>query len=466
MSIYSHCNSIEEETKEHGHGASGWHTLYHHSWQGGVLTLKTSVEQDCFFCRPFWEPLSNSHHQVIANPAFTAIIVAIFWNQSEGHYTKIQFVLGPEFDACEEEFVDSFELLVGQESSMLSEHSTITSDMLSFRVHAIEWMNRCSSFHGITCTSSKKQAWLPRRLIDVGQEGCIRIVPTELLQAMECPYIALSFRFDEEVCFGLDSSNLENRNILLAGLPLFFRHAIIATSLLGFRYLWIDIICIFQDSEGDRLQKYIAQTGLVYQNCSLHIAATGAETILQGLFPPRTGVSTYPLDLFNGIGSARTVAVEEKFVDHWSNTNETWSVCRFLPGSTGCTKDLVLWETPGIPDQLFRAFFDTKTLIEATDSLYQDIDRLSKVTQAQNNKAALCGLHDHWKLIVKDYSRSFLPNEDTRLIGVQCLAQGLGDMASVKYAAGLWREDLLDSLLWYIDGPFNTGMQRAYRPDV
>jgi hypothetical protein len=55
-----------------------------------------------------------------------------------------------------------------------------------------------------------------------------------------------------------------------------FRDAIVATRKLGLSYIWIDSLCIVQDSEDDWLNES-AQMGKIYENSSITLTATLAE---------------------------------------------------------------------------------------------------------------------------------------------------------------------------------------------
>lgn len=43
-------------------------------------------------------------------PEFTGVIVALYWNEKEKQFTQLQYVLGSEFDECEESVTDTFDL--------------------------------------------------------------------------------------------------------------------------------------------------------------------------------------------------------------------------------------------------------------------------------------------------------------------------------------------------------------------
>lgn len=63
----------------------------------------------------------------------------------------------------------------------------------------------------------------------------------------------------------------------MSELPRNFRDAIIVTRVLGLRYLWIDSICIIQDSKDD-WEEQIGKMGSIYGTAHLVIAATSSAS--------------------------------------------------------------------------------------------------------------------------------------------------------------------------------------------
>lgn len=87
-------------------------------------------------------------------------------------------------------------------------------------------------------------------------------------------------------------------------LPQNFQDAIITVRTLGLRYLWIDALCIIQDSAQD-WEHEAAQMGTVYNSAYLTIAATSASSSSNGFLkrpawpwpvvwmPSAAGTTTY-----------------------------------------------------------------------------------------------------------------------------------------------------------------------------
>ncbi|EUC27854.1 hypothetical protein COCCADRAFT_110624, partial [Bipolaris zeicola 26-R-13] len=80
-----------------------------------------------------------------------------------------------------------------------------------------------------------------------------------------CTYVALSY------CWGHDPSYVTKQDTLLSrltrisynDLPRTFQHAVTATRNLGYRYLWLDALCIVQDSVQD-WERESQKMGVIY----------------------------------------------------------------------------------------------------------------------------------------------------------------------------------------------------------
>jgi hypothetical protein len=102
-------------------------------------------------------------------------------------------------------------------------------------------------------------------------------------------YLTLSHRWDPCPSMLLSNATLSLFSMMLPASLLnkpgskTFREAIMVTRSLGFRYLWIDSICINQDDEAEK-DSEIAFMGEIYSNSSANISATGAAGGADGLF--------------------------------------------------------------------------------------------------------------------------------------------------------------------------------------
>ena len=96
-------------------------------------------------------------------------------------------------------------------------------------------------------------------------------------------YIALSHCWGQTKVLVLMEHMLESmtRGIDWLRLPRTFQDAIVVTRRLGFRYLWIDSLCIIQDSHEDWIRESETMQN-VYANCVLTVAASWGGTVVQG----------------------------------------------------------------------------------------------------------------------------------------------------------------------------------------
>lgn len=143
---------------------------------------------------------------------------------------------------------------------------------------AKSWLEECSHSHD-AChqQSSSGSKILPTRLVDVipnGQAGShVRIVNSSSISqpANEIDYVALSHVWNQEHVT-LSSDSLDNMltELPLQALPKSVNTAISAAQQLGYRYLWVDSLCVLQDSEHDKQQE-CATMASVFRNASLTV---------------------------------------------------------------------------------------------------------------------------------------------------------------------------------------------------
>lgn len=133
-------------------------------------------------------------------------------------------------------------------------------------------------------------ATLPSRLLDVKQlpnSAAVRVQDTSALD-IGVQYLALSHCWGSIDTIKLTSTSLVKyySSICYDELPRTFQDAVSVTRRLGFRYLWIDSLCIIQDSEED-WKRESAKMGDVYRNSTSCIAALAARNSEGGCFSLR-----------------------------------------------------------------------------------------------------------------------------------------------------------------------------------
>lgn len=144
------------------------------------------------------------------------------------------------------------------------------------------WIRTCSEEHHL-CTIPPASA-LPARVLEVS--NCrARLTET---QGMIAPYLTLSHCWGSRPQIKLVKGNLEamKRNIPWASLSKTFQDTIVLTWKLGYRYVWIDSLCILQDSKED-WEYHASRMAQIYSNSQLTISASSGADGAHGCFSSR-----------------------------------------------------------------------------------------------------------------------------------------------------------------------------------
>ena len=158
------------------------------------------------------------------------------------------------------------------------EESTLANPVMA---QAERWLSACLSHHDCGRQSQLRQgvqqSWYPTRLIDVGRsvDDALRLVKSADISPSS-PYMTLSHCWGLKPIYTLLKSNVSFlfNHIPWECLTETFRNAISVVRRLHVRYLWIDSLCIIQDSSKDWLHE-AALMGNVYKYSHCNIAATG-----------------------------------------------------------------------------------------------------------------------------------------------------------------------------------------------
>lgn len=165
---------------------------------------------------------------------------------------------------------------------------------------ARQWLSTCLNDHS-TCARPRPDAlrgWNPTRLIYVGNQDKVGL---RLCEAASLPtgvrYTTLSHCWGT----GLVRTTLTQYNITswLESIPdgelmQTFKDAIEVTRSLGVEYIWIDSLCIIQDSECDWLRESASMFN-VYKYSYCNIAATAAKDDDVGCFSRRDPLADVPV---------------------------------------------------------------------------------------------------------------------------------------------------------------------------
>ncbi|KAI0455041.1 hypothetical protein F5B21DRAFT_524181 [Xylaria acuta] len=158
------------------------------------------------------------------------------------------------------------------------------------------WLENCRLHHPICSGKKDENPVLPTRVIDVGG----RTAEPFLYESNNerAPYLTLSYCWGRGNNLRTTMGSLQNHKRLIPfdSFPPTLRDAVLATRQLGFRYLWIDALCIVQDDLND-WETEAGQMRDIYSNATITLSAHESEDAMGGMFRPRPDEFVGPVQL-------------------------------------------------------------------------------------------------------------------------------------------------------------------------
>lgn len=376
----------------------------------------------------------------------------------------------------------------------MSIHNSITRNPLSARTvtNVREWLKHCEDeqdgYHKI-CSLSER-AYVPTRLIKISglpDQLQLRIVCGDDMGEHDMSrYVALSY------CWGGDQTNkltqenhdLYRKNIAWKTLPRTIQNAAKTAQALGFQYIWIDSMCIVQDSKEDK-EVEISQMTKVYAHATLTVINKRSDKVTEGFLHPRTlpsGTSSIQYRTENGRIQRLTISFEDAFYrEECSAINTrgwalqeyllsrrrlvigTWSTewhCRreVRDRGHGWTPSRLWYHSPGIPfDKKSEGWaghgpFGSKEAESVYSSSFINAAMFFSVNpgypSGRLNEALVRG---SWYAIVHSYSLQSVTVSEDRILAVSGIAERFANLTPGRYIAGVWENMLPASLFWAKD---------------
>ncbi|CZR68464.1 uncharacterized protein PAC_18363 [Phialocephala subalpina] len=297
---------------------------------------------------------------------------------------------------------------------------------------------------------------LPLRVLDVGTGGqTISLLETH----SDCGlYTTLSHCWGKTLFITTTTATLPTRmeGIQLSDLPRTFLEAVMITRLIGLRYLWIDSLCIIQDSTTD-WETQSSLMGDIFSNSYVTIAAAGASDSSHGCLmeclPDRQTV-----EFTCSIGEAPKVQL---FVGRHMEPEEAPGFHGDLPqhllSMPLCTRGWTMQELMLSPRILY--FTGDDVFWECRQGLQchcpvRHVWNLSSIkstlighkTRFSYKEPELC--FKEWRELVENYSQRFLTKQTDVLPALSGIARRHQSLHNSPYLAGLWEIDLLVDLFW------------------
>ncbi|KAK6956676.1 hypothetical protein Daesc_001955 [Daldinia eschscholtzii] len=396
-----------------------------------------------------------------------------------GYYSVFQVILPrsnrprPEMVILSGEMLEKFthEMVAHDENDHVnSAISHSTSDPQTWAL-VQTWVDRCLNGHQLCCREAA-ELFSPTRLLElhhVGDEKTFRLVLRGEFDPRE-RYVTLSH------CWGPEPAEkklrlLKNKQEVLrnglpvAILPRTFRDAFEVIERLGIRYLWIDRLCIIQDSKED-WQAEASIMGPVYSHGLLNIAALGATDDQSGCFFNRDPMLVAPtiIDLSSHGDNIAAFYRFEAEEESWRKDFEgepLISRAWVLQERVLSTRNLYFGSK-----QVFWECFEMHCCETMPNTWMGGLEPSTKSTFIPGSKKypwkSLINPQKKgsvipitsWQNAVENYSKCNLTLPSDKLVALSGLAKRMGNamkssgLSDYTYLAGLWKHTLPETLLW------------------
>ncbi|KAF2666219.1 HET-domain-containing protein [Microthyrium microscopicum] len=323
------------------------------------------------------------------------------------------------------------------------------------------WLNECSSKHEL-CNSHVDSSFMPTRMLYVGatKSDYVRLHCSNV-QDRGTKYCTLSHTWGGvKDALTLLSTNLTTlqQGISLSSLPKTFRDAVTIVQALNIQYLWIDSICIMQDSVEDWTSE-AALMGSVYANSACTIMASAAKGPHDGLFAYRDPLAFFACKVagsletgtFASCGSTSAVLLGQSHLN-----SRGW-----IKQERILSPRMLNFETSGISwSCLHGTATENERDDDARDCSLRELEMYAQ-TGSLDDKLFLDRFDRYWKNLISLYSYCEFTNLSDKLIALSAIVQRLQKASGYMYFAGMWSPTLMGDLLW--SSPYFKPRPSEYR---
>jgi hypothetical protein len=338
---------------------------------------------------------------------------------------------------------------------------------------AKHWMTTCKEDHQL-CNKAKRpgvETQLPTRVIAVGSEED-PTVHLLLTGGRRGRYTALSHCWGKSTIIQTVKSNYlqHQSSISIAAMSQTFQDAIVTTRKLNIPYLWIDSLCIIQDSAEDWGRESVTMDG-IYQNTEVTIAALAASDGSEGCFQPTTAYSIRPcrfpqLDSFAeaaynqsntpvyiSLGNDNHLDVHNAVVGPLNTRGWTLQETMLSSRILMYTKNELRWAC------LETTACECLPHMQSRDGEVKDSE-MSAMAQTFDQNT----LYRGWYKILETYTERNLTMEQDIFPAISGIAKRMQKLLHDDYIAGLWKRDIRKGLLWNCEQVRETQRISPQRP--
>lgn len=314
----------------------------------------------------------------------------------------------------------------------------------------------------------------------------VRIVSAAGSLPSNTPYLTLSHRWGNPPSLILSKETIFllsediSPYLINAATTAVFRHAVHVTRSLGFRYLWIDALCMMQDDEAEKMEE-IMRMDDVYVNSVLNISATEGS-VQDGLNFNRNMLGINPCQLTVEAPKTQQKLCLKVYLNNYflsamegalNQRGWVFQERTLAPRIVHFMKDQVFWECRsleaseilprGLPSRC-DTDSDTESDTESDAEYDSEYDKNIGITGMVSD---MTKIKMRWNQLVDQYSGTSLTFVSDHLLAISAVAKRFCSAMQLHpsdYLAGMWKDDLPLSLLWQESPAYYA--QRSRGPSI
>ncbi|KAG9224592.1 hypothetical protein CCMSSC00406_0002257 [Pleurotus cornucopiae] len=339
----------------------------------------------------------------------------------------------------------------------------------------------------VKCRKPPLDTPLPSRVLDCADPSHVRLFVS---QGTRSPYVTLSYVWGEPQPYRTTKANVDEYISGIAShfIPQTISDAIEVTNKLGLRYLWVDALCIIQDSDEDKSRE-LANMAHIYSHAYLTIVAASANKASAGFLETGAFMGPYkdnprlPFHCRDGrLGCVRLFDhLDMKWDEHhvvngpieyraWCFQESVLSPRKLVYGSDALkyycqTSQVFLGDVVGQASwnrasRLAQGPDPDSNLLLPGD----DVPDVSNWSSKEWEK-----LRHTWDWMVRTYTSRSLTYDEDKLNAFAAVAEVFGRIwgsRAGRYIAGIWENFLLQDLLWRRDPLLTTLTTSRRLPEI
>jgi len=345
------------------------------------------------------------------------------------------------------------------------------------------WFQECCSTHsGCANPLSRTQGWRPARLLQIepGGTGILRLCTRAEADAsyFTLPYMTLSYRWGHHSNFLLQETTLETfkRGFPISTLPRTFQDAVEIARHLSIQFIWIDALCIIQDSQSDWHAEALTMRD-VYAHTTCNIAASAAKDEHDGFFKERdieeilpARIEAHETDTADHAGRHFYTVFAKEYWKHQLDSSSLHSrgwvfqECLLAPRILYFGRHQVLWQCHAVTKcEAFPACIPYNIADMNLDHVRAEYEvrRSAKNEVSASQRLRPTPIYALWDRLVERYSACGLTRSTDKLPAFAGVAQLFAEVTHDEYVAGLWKSRIVEGLNWSV--PITSTTRSLYR---